>query len=402
MLARFIQPEMLYAVRHALVQVKTKKAFLDYYANRFTSAKRFPELLGDDLRYETRDSDEQDVLRRVDKMRELYRVQMWKSIGPGVKKSGKPQICIVELGGMIVNLGRKMKPDRKFKYHTVDSERLLKFICDEIRSTNGEPPLQNVSEVEAWLTTNPISIEQVIEILISAIFGLSYRQRVQVKASQEEKRTKEAAPNEDESRRDSITGKDNNHNNHQPVNDENEEHSYNPPDLQPDDSTSKATPLVKVFVSYSHKDRKYLRSNSLMGALEGLKAEGVEFWTDQAIATGNKWDEEIKRRIAESDIALVLVSQAYLDSSYCKNTEIRSFLIEEEKRGLIIFPIMLSRCEYERHEWLKSRQFIPSDNKNIEEHYGRAERRGPLFHEIRRDLRIQIENIRQRKARSSN
>src|SRR5262245_32824597 len=90
MLARFTQPEMLYAVRHALVQVKTKKAFLDYYANRFTSASRFPDLLGDDLRYETRDSDEEDVLRRVDKIRELYRVQMLKSIVPGVKKSGKP------------------------------------------------------------------------------------------------------------------------------------------------------------------------------------------------------------------------------------------------------------------------------------------------------------------------
>ncbi|HSL55107.1 MAG TPA: toll/interleukin-1 receptor domain-containing protein, partial [Pyrinomonadaceae bacterium] len=161
------------------------------------------------------------------------------------------------------------------------------------------------------------------------------------------------------------------------------------------------TSLVKVFVSYSHNDRKYLRPNSLMGALEGLRAEGVEFWTDQAVATGNKWDEEIRRRIAESDIALVLVSQADLDSSYCQNTEIRSFLMEVEKRGLIIFPIMLSRCEYERHDWLNSRQFIPSDNKNIEEHYGRAERRGPLFHEIRRDLRIQIENIRQSRTLSS-
>lgn len=119
-----------------------------------------------------------------------------------------------------------------------------------------------------------------------------------------------------------------------------------------------------------------------MGALEGLKAEGVEFWSYQAITTGNKWDEGTRRRISESDIALVLLSQSYLDSSYCRKTEIRTFLIEEEKRGLIIFPIMLSRCEYERHDWLKSRQIIPNENKNIEEHYGRAERRGPLHTSI--------------------
>jgi len=401
MLARFIQPEMLYAVRHALVQVKTKKAFLDYYAQRFTAANRFPDLLGDDLRYETRDSDEEDVLKRVDKMRELYRVQMLKSVVPGVKKYGKPQICIVELAGMLVNLGRKVKPDRKFKYHTVDAERLLRFICDEIRINNHEPPLEDVFDVEEWLRANPVSIEQVIEILISAIFGLSYRQRVQVKSGrEEEKRTTAVKVNKGDSNKIS-SGEDNNHNDLQPGLTENEERSNNTPGLRTDGLSSDALPLVKVFISYSHKDRKYLGSKSLMGALEGLKAEGVEFWSDQAITTGNKWDEEIRRRISESDIALVLVSQAYLDSPYCRKTEIRSFLIEEEKRGLIIFPIMLSRCEYERHDWLKSRQFIPNENRNIEEHYGRAERRGPLFHEIRRDLRIQIENIRQTKARNS-
>lgn len=186
MVARFIQPEMLYAVRHALVQVKSTKAFLDYYERRFVGGKRFPDLLGEDLRFETRDSDEEDVLSRVDKIRELYRVQVLKHLVPGVKKFGKPQICIVELAGMLVNLGREVKPERQFRYPIVDGERLLKVISDEIRIKNGQRPLKSVAEVEKWFTSHPISIEQVIEILISAIFGLSYRQRVQIKGFHEE------------------------------------------------------------------------------------------------------------------------------------------------------------------------------------------------------------------------
>lgn len=186
MVARFIQPEMLYAVRHALGHVKSTKAFLDYYDRRFVDGKRFPDLLGEDLRFETRDSDEEDVLSRVDKIRELYRVQVLKHLVPGVKKFGKPQICIVELAGMLVNLGREVKPERQFRYPIVDGERLLKVISDEIRIKNGQQPLKTVAEVEKWFTNHPISIEQVIEILISAIFGLSYRQRVQIKGIHEE------------------------------------------------------------------------------------------------------------------------------------------------------------------------------------------------------------------------
>ena len=83
---------------------------------------------------------------------------------------------------------------------------------------------------------------------------------------------------------------------------------------------------IKVFVSYSHKDTRYLEDDSLLGFLKGLEDDHVEFWTDRHIRVGESWDEVIKTQIQGAHIGLVLVSQSFLDSKYCKNVEIRRFL----------------------------------------------------------------------------
>lgn len=157
---------------------------------------------------------------------------------------------------------------------------------------------------------------------------------------------------------------------------------------------------TKVFVSYSHRDAGYLASDSLLGYLKGLEQEGVEFWWDEALVTGERWDDEIKAQISATDIALVLVSQWFLDSAYCRNVEISEFLQRSRDKGLVIFPIILSACEWQRHAWLRNRQFLPRGGETIEEHYTDPGRLKRLFHETRQDLRKQIERLRQsREAR---
>jgi len=65
---------------------------------------------------------------------------------------------------------------------------------------------------------------------------------------------------------------------------------------------------IRVFVSYSHADSAYLKPNGLLGYLSGLEREGFEFWHDRRLVAGDAWDSEIKKAVADSDIALVLVS----------------------------------------------------------------------------------------------
>jgi class 3 adenylate cyclase/tetratricopeptide (TPR) repeat protein len=154
---------------------------------------------------------------------------------------------------------------------------------------------------------------------------------------------------------------------------------------------------VRIFISYSHRDPQYLGDDSLVGFLRGLEAEeGAEFWTDERLEGGTFWDEEIQKNLRGSDIALVLVSQSFLDSRYCTSVEMSTFLSRCREDGLIIFPVILSPCEWERHEWLASRQFLPSGGETIEEHYADPGKRKRLFLKIRQEMRSAIARARER------
>jgi len=154
---------------------------------------------------------------------------------------------------------------------------------------------------------------------------------------------------------------------------------------------------VHVFVSYSHQDSTYLEQDSLLGFLKGLERDGVAFWTDREIRPGELWDEVIKQNLQRADIALVLVSQGFLDSEYCRNVEIENFLSHKAH----LFPVILSPCDWRRHEWLASRQFLPGGDKTIEEHYADSGSRKRLFLEIRESLRERAEAIREQPAAAS-
>jgi internalin A len=84
---------------------------------------------------------------------------------------------------------------------------------------------------------------------------------------------------------------------------------------------------VKIFVSYSHRDRAYLNDDHLIGFLKGLERDdSVRFWMDESLMAGDRWDEKIKKELETSHIALLLISQAFLDSFYCMNIEVKNFL----------------------------------------------------------------------------
>jgi hypothetical protein len=152
--------------------------------------------------------------------------------------------------------------------------------------------------------------------------------------------------------------------------------------------------LVRIFVSYSHIDGKYLKPASLLGFLSGLKRDRFEFWSDERIETGSLWDEKIREEIRRADVALVLVSQWFLNSPYCQEVEIASFLEERRNRGLRIYPVILSPCDWESEAWLKATQFRPRDG-TFEERYNRPEgKRKRFFLDIYNELKALGTEIR--------
>lgn len=145
---------------------------------------------------------------------------------------------------------------------------------------------------------------------------------------------------------------------------------------------------IRVFVSYSHQDRKYLAKDSLLGYLKGLEQEGFEFWHDQNIPAGEIWSQEIHKQMASADIALVLVSQAFLNSQYCQEKEIASFITERKQRGLIIVPIILSACYWEGYEWLRSTPSLPGCGKDVASTFQNKGKRERFFLDVFKNLQF--------------
>lgn len=160
---------------------------------------------------------------------------------------------------------------------------------------------------------------------------------------------------------------------------------------------------IKVFVSYSHRDTEYIGKDGLLGFLKGLEANGdVELWVDEKLSGGDEWDDVLKREVESCDIGLVFVSQAFLDSHYCTNIELSTFLDRCRTDGMKIFPVILSPCEWDLHPWLSKYQGLPTNGETIEEHYTEPGKRKRLYLKIRKELRALIEQVREERLAKVN
>ena len=100
-------------------------------------------------------------------------------------------------------------------------------------------------------------------------------------------------------------------------------------------------PRPKVFVSYSHKDEKALEQ--LLRFLRPLVREGLlGAWTDTGLQGGADWKREIEEALAAATVAVLLISQDFLDSDFIVKEEMPRIL-EREAAGLVkVLPVFLS------------------------------------------------------------
>jgi hypothetical protein len=88
---------------------------------------------------------------------------------------------------------------------------------------------------------------------------------------------------------------------------------------------------VRIFISYSRKDRDHL--DRLLTHLAPMQSEGlIEPWTDLAIEPGDDWDRQIGSELELANIVLLLVSANLLASKYINAIELKRAL-EREKRA---------------------------------------------------------------------
>lgn len=125
---------------------------------------------------------------------------------------------------------------------------------------------------------------------------------------------------------------------------------------RPDARTAK----LSIFLSYAHAQRDYfpIFKNDFCqyAKLPGLD---IDVFDDTCIPPGAAWDELLQRKVAETDVMVLLVSQEFINSDYIKEKEFGAAM-ERLKDGsrLLIVPIYFAPCAFNSEADLASLQFF--------------------------------------------
>ena len=129
-------------------------------------------------------------------------------------------------------------------------------------------------------------------------------------------------------------------------------------------SPAKRKAPPKVFVSYSHRDEKY--KNELVTMLAGLENQKIiKVWQDRRIEPGEEWYKAIRKAMRTCQVALLLVSQYFLASAFIQNEELPTLLEQRINNGLIVIPIIIRPCLWNKNPILRNLQALPKDAKPI-------------------------------------
>jgi hypothetical protein len=102
-----------------------------------------------------------------------------------------------------------------------------------------------------------------------------------------------------------------------------------------------------VFISYSHRDRKWLEP--LRDHLRSLERDhAIEVWDDSQIRPGTNWRGAIEDAIKNAKVAILLVSARFLASDFIALNELPPLLRAAQEDGARILPVIVSPCRFEK------------------------------------------------------
>lgn len=120
--------------------------------------------------------------------------------------------------------------------------------------------------------------------------------------------------------------------------------------------------LTHVFVSYAHKDKRWL--DRLKAALEPyVREKAIEVWDDTKIDFGADWQDEIQKALSRAHVAVLLVSTAFMASEFIANRELQAFFKKRKKQGMRILPVLIGPSMFQEHEVLSKVQAVNRPNR---------------------------------------
>lgn len=122
--------------------------------------------------------------------------------------------------------------------------------------------------------------------------------------------------------------------------------------------------VVHVFVSYAREDRRWVdpehRYNLVPFLAESLRRYKVAFWFDKELKPGDEFKRHIESQIDQSQIALLIVSQSFLNSEFIENREMPRIAERARQGKMVVVPVLVEPCDWSEYPFLADRQMVPS------------------------------------------
>lgn len=119
----------------------------------------------------------------------------------------------------------------------------------------------------------------------------------------------------------------------------------------------------QIFISYSHKDRKW-REKLEIHLKPLFDKQHITIWSDAKIELGAKWRTEIDTALARTKVALLLVSPYFLASDFIMSEELPVLLKAAAAGEIKILCILVSACSYE-DTVISHYQFAPDPKRPL-------------------------------------
>ncbi len=96
----------------------------------------------------------------------------------------------------------------------------------------------------------------------------------------------------------------------------------------------------KIFISYSHDDAEELED--VQRFLKPLEERGlIDAWDDTRLQAGDDWAAAIDDALAEASVAVLLITQNFVNSEFITDSEVPRILAAQDRSGLEVIPVFL-------------------------------------------------------------